>query len=70
MTGIEQPFLDTDMDTIKTMFDTNVFGPMEMVGQFLPLLLSAKGIVVNVGSEFFSPALETLSRSKILQSVG
>ncbi len=33
------------------MFDVNVFGPFRMTNAFLPLLLEAKGRIVNVGSQ-------------------
>jgi 1-acylglycerone phosphate reductase len=35
---------------VKALFDVNVFGAMEMVNEFMPLLISAKGLVVNHGS--------------------
>ncbi len=33
------------------MFDVNVFGPFRMTNAFLPLLLEAKGRIVNIGSQ-------------------
>lgn len=48
--GLESPAIDADISTIKAMYDVNVFGPMEMVRQFQPLLLQAKGTIVNIGS--------------------
>ncbi|KAJ5460082.1 uncharacterized protein N7458_001634 [Penicillium daleae] len=47
---IESAALDTDISDIKSMYDVNVFGPMEMVRQFTPLLLPVKGTIVNIGS--------------------
>ncbi|KAK9326685.1 hypothetical protein V1520DRAFT_284770 [Lipomyces starkeyi] len=47
---IESAALDTDISAIKDMYDVNVFGPMEMVRQFTPLLLPVKGTIVNIGS--------------------
>ncbi len=35
------------------MYDVNVFGPMEMVRQFTPLLLSVQGTIVNIGSQCY-----------------
>ncbi|MEW5827109.1 MAG: SDR family oxidoreductase [Candidatus Bipolaricaulota bacterium] len=40
----------TDEELLR-MFDVNVFGPFRMTNAFLPLLLAAKGRVVNVGSQ-------------------
>lgn len=45
MTGI-----DTDMREVQKMFNVNVFGPMRMVQAFHPLLIKAKGAIVNIGS--------------------
>lgn len=45
MTGI-----DTDVREVQKMFNVNVFGPMRMVHEFHPLLINAKGAIVNVGS--------------------
>jgi len=33
------------------MFDVNVFGPFRMMNAFLPLLVAAKGRIVNIGSQ-------------------
>lgn len=48
---LESPALDADISDIKSMYDVNVFGPMEMIKQFTPLLLRTRGTVVNLGSE-------------------
>lgn len=48
--GLESPAIEADLSVIKDMYNVNVFGPMEMVQQFTPLLLQAKGTIVNVGS--------------------
>lgn len=45
MTGI-----DTDVQEVQKMFNVNVFGPMRMVKSFHPLLVNARGTVVNIGS--------------------
>ena len=37
------PILDEDLDTVKTLFDINVFGPMALSKAFAPLVLKAKG---------------------------
>jgi len=38
-------------DELFHMFDVNVFGPFRVTNAFLPLLLAAKGRVVNIGSQ-------------------
>ena len=45
MTGI-----DTDVREVQKMFNVNVFGPMRMVHEFHPMLINAKGAIVNIGS--------------------
>ncbi len=40
----------TDEELFR-MFDVNVFGPFRMTNAFLPLLLAAKGRIVNIGSQ-------------------
>ncbi len=50
-TGTHRPTLDLDVDgTVANMFDVNVLGVMRMVQQFAPMLVRAKGAVVNIGS--------------------
>ncbi|KZV97841.1 NAD(P)-binding protein [Exidia glandulosa HHB12029] len=41
---------DLDIDQVKGMFEVNLFGVMRMVRYFAPLLIAAKGKIVNVGS--------------------
>ncbi|KAK3115816.1 hypothetical protein LTR53_004493 [Teratosphaeriaceae sp. CCFEE 6253] len=52
MAGIEtqSPLLDVDLTEAKDLFDVNVWGPIRMVQAFSPLLIEAKGIVVNQSS--------------------
>lgn len=39
------------MDEVRNVFETNVFGPMMMVKEFLPLLVASRnGCIVNIGS--------------------
>lgn len=52
--GLESPALETDILDIKRMYDVNVFGPMEMITQFTPLLLHVQGTIVNTGSQCYS----------------
>ncbi|KAI9368959.1 hypothetical protein BJX61DRAFT_521527 [Aspergillus egyptiacus] len=42
--------IDTDVQQVQQMFNVNVFGPMRMVHAFHPLLIKAKGCIVNIGS--------------------
>lgn len=44
------PTTDTDVKEVEKMFAVNVFGPMRMVRHFHPMLIKAKGTVVNIGS--------------------
>lgn len=44
------PALDFDLDDARTTYDTNVFGPMLMAQAFVPLLIPARGLIVNVSS--------------------
>ncbi|MCJ1341999.1 RNA elimination defective protein Red1 [Peltigera leucophlebia] len=41
---------DTEIKEVEKMFAVNVFGPMRMVRFFHPMLVAAKGTVVNIGS--------------------
>ncbi|KAF3396829.1 NADPH-dependent 1-acyldihydroxyacetone phosphate reductase [Talaromyces pinophilus] len=47
---LESPAIETELSSVKALFDINVFGPMEIVKQFSPLLISAKGTIVNHSS--------------------
>ncbi|RFU78520.1 short-chain dehydrogenase reductase sdr [Trichoderma arundinaceum] len=42
--------IDTEVREVEKMFAVNVFGPMRMVNIFHPLLIKARGKIVNVGS--------------------
>ena len=50
--GVEsiRPLLDVDVAEAKKMYDVNVWGPLAMVQAFAPLLIEAKGTVVNQSS--------------------
>lgn len=48
--GYTTTLLDTHVDTAKKMFDVNVFGPLELIQACAPLLIAAKGQIVNIGS--------------------
>jgi 1-acylglycerone phosphate reductase len=42
--------LDAKVDLVRKVFDINVFGVLSKTQQFVPLLLQAKGTIVNIGS--------------------
>lgn len=44
------PAVDMDMSEVKAMFDVNVFGVMRMCQVFAPLVIEAKGTIVQLGS--------------------
>ncbi|KAL1960387.1 hypothetical protein VTO42DRAFT_8347 [Malbranchea cinnamomea] len=44
------PALDIDLDEVREMFETNVFAVMRMCQVFTPLLIEAKGCIVQIGS--------------------
>ncbi|KAK3719549.1 NADPH-dependent 1-acyl dihydroxyacetone phosphate reductase [Vermiconidia calcicola] len=44
------PALDVDFEGIRTTFEANVFGVMRMCQAFAPLLIEAKGTIVQIGS--------------------
>lgn len=44
------PALDVDLEEIRTTFEVNVFAVMMMCQAFAPLLIEAKGTIVQIGS--------------------
>ncbi|RYP54382.1 hypothetical protein DL768_000799 [Monosporascus sp. mg162] len=42
--------IDTEISSVKRMFDVNVFGPMQMVHHFHDMIIRACGTIVNIGS--------------------
>ncbi|KAF1353531.1 hypothetical protein BDV97DRAFT_375508 [Delphinella strobiligena] len=44
------PALDADFDEVKSLFDVNVVAVMRMCKEFAPLLIGAKGTIVQIGS--------------------
>lgn len=44
------PALDVDFDEIQQTFEVNVFSVMRMCKEFAPLLIEAKGTIVQIGS--------------------
>lgn len=48
--GYALPLLDSDIEVAKKMFDVNVFGVMGLTQAFAPLLIQAKGTIINISS--------------------
>ena len=48
--GINLPLLDTAVTDARRLFDVNFFGPLETAKAFAPMLVSAKGCIVNNSS--------------------
>ncbi|RYO90884.1 hypothetical protein DL766_009703 [Monosporascus sp. MC13-8B] len=48
--GLTVPLLDTSIDDAKRMFDVNVWGMLAVTQAFAPLLIEAKGVVLNISS--------------------
>lgn len=44
------PAMDVDLQEARAVFETNFFSVITMCQIFLPLLMSAKGTVVQIGS--------------------
>lgn len=44
------PALDSDMDTAKRLFDVNFWAVFQMTQSFIPLLITAGGTIINIGS--------------------
>ncbi|KAF2804124.1 NAD(P)-binding protein [Mytilinidion resinicola] len=47
---LQTPLLDVDITEAKKLYDVNVWGPLALVQAFAPLLIEAKGLVVNQSS--------------------
>ena len=48
--GYTTPLADVDLDKARQLFEVNFWGVMAMTRAFLPLLVKAKGTVVNISS--------------------
>lgn len=44
------PALDVDFDEVRATFEVNLFAVMRMCQEFAPLLIEAKGTIVQIGS--------------------
>jgi len=43
------PFTDQNMDEVRALFETNVFGVMTITQEFINLLIASEGLIVNIG---------------------
>ena len=48
--GMTAPFLDTDMQKAKELFEVNFWGVLDCIQGFKKLLVEGKGCIVNVAS--------------------
>ena len=48
--GYTMPTLDADLEKVKKMYDVNVFGVVAVTQGFAPLVIAAKGAIVNISS--------------------
>ena len=48
--GLVLPALDTEIDQARKMFDVNFWGVVNVVHAFAPLVIEAKGTIVNATS--------------------
>jgi len=44
------PAIEIDIEHAQRMYDVNLFGVMRMVNEFAPLVIEAKGKILNIGS--------------------
>ncbi|KAK9372467.1 uncharacterized protein V1513DRAFT_384756 [Lipomyces chichibuensis] len=65
--GYVMPTLDVDIDEAKKVFDVNVWGLLAVTQAFAPLVIAAKGSIVNissVGGTLYPPWLGIYTASK------
>ncbi|KAI1746387.1 hypothetical protein F4680DRAFT_19764 [Xylaria scruposa] len=48
--GLVMPLLDTSIDEARRLFDVNVWGMLAVTQAFAPLLLQARGAILNISS--------------------
>jgi 1-acylglycerone phosphate reductase len=48
--GYSMPLMDADLNGVRKLFDLNVISVLGVTQAFFPLLLKAKGTVVNISS--------------------
>lgn len=66
-TGYQMPMLDSDIEVVKAMFDTNVFSVLTVTQALALLLTERKGTIINissVGGEFAPVYLSMYNASK------
>ena len=44
------PGVEINIDDVRELFETNVFAVMRMCQEFTPLLIEARGTIVQIGS--------------------
>jgi len=44
------PIVDSDLKSVRQMFEVNVFSLVATTQAFTPLLIASKGVIVNIGS--------------------
>ena len=54
---IIMPTLDFDIDTAKSMYEINVWGMVRVTQAFAPLVITAKGTIINISS--IAPCVHT-----------
>ena len=54
---IIMPTLDFDIDTAKSMYEINVWGMVRVTQAFAPLVIAAKGAIINISS--IAPCVHT-----------
>ena len=54
---IIMPTLDFDIDTAKSMYEINVWGMIRVTQAFTPLVIAAKGTIINISS--IAPCVHT-----------
>ena len=47
---VTMPILDMNLDTAKSMYEINVWGMLRVTQAFAPLVITAKGTIVNISS--------------------
>ncbi|KAL8692051.1 MAG: hypothetical protein Q9218_002837 [Villophora microphyllina] len=66
------PTLDMDLEEAKKMYDVNVWGVIAMIQAFAPLLIAAKGSIVNIASitgYLYAPWMGTMLHPTIVYKI-